>query len=102
MQTDKMIKEFKEKYVGEIAEDLMREVDPETAKAKYLIDESMEYLGIEINTLKDAFKSHFDTKRDGMNDKAERYALDANILAHNLVYEALILWKLTEDLLPKD
>lgn len=102
MKIEDMMKKYTEKYVGELDTDYVREVDCELAKTNFLINEYMEGVCLELDALKGTVKRYFDTMRAGMPDKAERFALDANAMSHDLVHDLLVIWTITEGMLPKD
>lgn len=102
MMIDEMMEAYKTKYEGEYKKDLTRDVSTPLAIEKFLADECVEYITYELSSLKEMLKGYFDTGRMEMKDKSEKFALEANSLAHNLVHEALTLWTLTEGMLPQD
>lgn len=102
MKIEDMMKLYTGKYVGELDTDYVRDVDCDLAKSKFLMDEYMEGICLELDALKGSIKRYFDTMRAGMSEKAERFALDVNTMSHDLVHDMLVVWTLSEALLPKD
>lgn len=96
MTIENTIESFVKKYSGEVEKDFENTVDPELAKMKYLADESIEIVDYNLRNLKEVLRFYFMSRHDGMGEKSERYLLDANRLAHDLIYESLALWNLTE------
>ena len=102
MMIDEMMEKYKTKYSGEFNKDYVRDVDCDLAKSKFLIEEYIEGISLELDGLKRMLKGYFDTKRADMDEKAERYALDCNAMAHDIVHDILVVWMQTEKMLPKD
>jgi len=102
MKIEDMMKKYTDKYIGELDTDYVRDVDTELAKKNFLLDEYLTGISLELESLKGTLKRYFDAMRIDMTEKAEGFALDANTMAHDLVHDILVIWTLTEDMLPKD
>lgn len=98
MKIEDMMKKYTDKYVGELDKDFVRDIDCETAKVKYLLDEYLEGASLELDALKGTIKRYFDLERAEMHDKSNVCALDADSMAHDLVHDLLVIWTMVEKL----
>lgn len=103
MNVEELYKEFSQKYSGAMNEELNMDVDAKTAITKYLLDETLNNINRYFENVRTIFKYYFSEYRTNtINAKTEELLLTTNRDAFELVREALILWKITDDMLPKD